>query len=65
MSSGRNYSKSRERARGTQLITIVPTFFGAMPNLGLYTTPDGSMPNPAELLPKGKIIEARESYDRF
>ncbi len=46
-------------------MTVVPTFFGAMPNLGLYTTPDGPMPNPAELLPKGKIIEARESYDRF
>jgi len=47
----------------TQLMTVVPAFFGAMPNLGLYTTPIGPMPNPAELLPKGKIREARESYE--
>ncbi len=46
-----------------QLFTIVPLFYGAMPNLGLYTTPDGPMDNPAELLPKGKIKEAQEAYE--
>jgi len=39
--------------------TVLPVFYGAMPNLGLYTQPDGPVPNPAELLPQGKISEAR------
>jgi len=34
-----------------------------MPNLGLYSQPDGPFPNPAELLPNGKIKEARESLE--
>ncbi len=47
-----------------QLLMVVPVFYGAMPNLGLYTQPDGPVPNPAELLPKGKIKEAREAYEQ-
>ncbi|MCK4986263.1 MAG: hypothetical protein KAS40_12120, partial [Desulfobacterales bacterium] len=46
------------------LSTHIPLFYGAMPNLGLYSQPDGPFPNPAELLPQGKIEEARESYDK-
>lgn len=46
------------------LSTIPPLFYGAMPNLGLYSQPDGPCPNPGDLLPKGKIQEARESYER-
>ena len=42
------------------LSTVLPLFYGAMPNLGLYTQPDGPVPNPSELLPQGKIAEARE-----
>jgi len=34
-----------------------------MPNLPLYSQPDGPLPNPSELLPSGKIDEARESYE--
>ena len=45
------------------LVTTVPLFYGAMPNLGLYSQPDGPCPNPSELLPKGKISEARTSYE--
>jgi dimethylamine--corrinoid protein Co-methyltransferase len=45
------------------LITIAPMFYGAMPNLGLYSQPDGPCPNPADLLPQGKISEARASYE--
>lgn len=45
------------------LVTHAPLFYGAMPNLGLYTQPDGPFPNPMELLPAGKIDEARASYD--
>ena len=47
------------------LTTHSPLIYGAMPNLGLYTQPDGPFPNPMELLPMGKIKEGRESYDRM
>lgn len=43
------------------LVTTAPFLYGAMPNLGLYTQPDGPFPNPTELLTKGMIKEARES----
>jgi len=46
------------------MMTHAPLFYGAMPNLGLYSEPDGPFPNPAMLLGKGKIKEARESYER-
>ncbi len=45
------------------LITISPMFYGAMPNLGLYSQPDGPCPNPGDLLPEGKISEAKASYE--
>lgn len=46
------------------MTTHVPLFYGAMPNLGLYTQPDGPFPNPAELMPQGHIAEAREAHER-
>ena len=45
------------------LSTHIPLFYGAMPNLGLYTQPDGPFPNPAELMPQLKIDESRASYE--
>ena len=45
------------------LDTHIPLFYGAQPNLGLYSRPDGPFPNPAELLPEGRIREAQESYE--
>lgn len=39
--------------------TTVPFFYGAQPNLGTYFQPDGPCPNAAELMPLGKIDEAR------
>lgn len=42
--------------------TVAPLFYGAMPNLALYSEPDGPAPNPAELLPLGKLKESREAY---
>lgn len=45
------------------LMTHIPLFYGAQPNLGLYSQPDGPFPNPAELMPMGKIKEAQESYE--
>jgi dimethylamine---corrinoid protein Co-methyltransferase len=41
------------------LTAIIPVFYGAMPNFGLYARPDGPFPNPADLLPRGQIEEAR------
>jgi dimethylamine---corrinoid protein Co-methyltransferase len=47
----------------TSLVTTAPLFYGAMPNLPLYTQPDGPCPNAAELLPAGKIDEARAAQE--
>ncbi len=44
--------------------TVAPMFYGAMPNLGLYSQPDGPCPNPADLLPHGKVEEAKKSYEQ-
>jgi len=41
------------------LTTVVPIFYGAMPNIGLYARPDGPFPNPSDLLPAGRLDEAR------
>lgn len=46
-----------------QLLMVAPVFYGSMPNLGLYTQPDGPALNPAELLPLGKIAEAHAAYE--
>jgi len=47
----------------TSLITTAPLFYGAMPNLPLYTRPDGPCENAAELLPLGKIAEAKAAQE--
>jgi dimethylamine--corrinoid protein Co-methyltransferase len=43
--------------------TIFPVLYGGMPNLGLYTKPDGPVDNWAELLPAGKIDEAWKAQE--
>ncbi len=43
--------------------TIIPIYYGAMPNLALYAKPDGPFGNPADLLPQGKIAEARAAQE--
>jgi len=45
------------------LSTTIPLFSGAQPNLGLYFQPDGPYPNFAELMPLGKIDEARKAQE--
>ena len=40
--------------------TVFPILYGAMPNMGLYYTPDGPYTNPADLLGMMKVDEARE-----
>lgn len=47
----------------TQLNSVMPVLYGSMPNLGLYTKPDGPVENWAELLPEGKIAEARAAQE--
>ena len=49
----------------TVLSTIIPIYYGAMPNLGSYTQPDGPFPNPTVLLTEGKIEEARASCEEI
>jgi len=46
-----------------QETTIIPLLYGFMPNLGLYYRPDGSFDNPSDLLPLGKIDEARRAQE--
>ncbi len=48
----------------TLMVTHAPLFYGAMPNFGMYSQPDGPCPNPLELMPLGKIAEARDSYEK-
>lgn len=43
--------------------TIIPIYYGAMPNLALYYAPDGPFGNPADLMPQGKIKEARVAQE--
>ena len=42
---------------------IVPLFYGAMPNMGLYYTPDGPFENPGDLLKAFKLEEAFASME--
>jgi dimethylamine--corrinoid protein Co-methyltransferase len=51
-----------EEAMAMELVQnncMMPVFYGAMPNLGLYTKPDGPIDNWSELLPQAKIAEAQ------
>ena len=41
--------------------TVAPLFYGAMPNLGYYSQPDGPVPNPSDLMVKGEIDAARHA----
>lgn len=47
-----------------QMNCIMPIFYGAMPNMGLYTKPDGPVDNWSELLPQGKVTEAMEAQEK-
>jgi dimethylamine--corrinoid protein Co-methyltransferase len=54
----------QQEYENAMLSTIIPIFYGAMPNLGLYYSPDGPFGNPSDLLPMGKIKEALEAQER-
>jgi dimethylamine--corrinoid protein Co-methyltransferase len=56
-------AEEREAMEQAQLVSTLPLLYGAMPNLGLYTKPDGPCDNWSELLPAGKIDEARAAQE--
>ncbi len=43
---------------------LIPMMYGAMPNLGLYYTPDGPFENPGDLMKAFKISEAQDSIEK-
>ncbi len=47
--------------RAAQRVLTAPVQYGAMPDLGRYTVPDGPCQNWSELMPLGKIDEARDA----
>ena len=48
-----------------QMLTTIPLFYGAMPNLGTYyQSLGGKWPTPTELLKQGKVKESREAQER-
>jgi dimethylamine--corrinoid protein Co-methyltransferase len=49
--------------KDAQLQTVVPLDYGAMPDLGRYSQPDGPAPNWSQLLPLGRIDEARAAQE--
>ncbi len=53
----------QQAMRAVQLLLTVPVQYGAMPNLGLYSRPDGPLPNWSELMPQGRIDEARAAQE--
>ena len=56
-------SVEQEHMELLQHTTILPLFYGFMPNLGLYYRPDGQFDNPSDLLPLGRIDEARKTQE--
>jgi dimethylamine--corrinoid protein Co-methyltransferase len=53
----------QETMRQAQMLLTVPCAYGAMPDLGRYTIPDGPIANWSQLLPLGKIEEARAAQE--
>ena len=53
----------RQNCYSISQVSTIPLIYGTQPNLGLYFRPDGPYPNPADLLPQGKINEAREAQE--
>ena len=56
-------SVEQEHMELLQHTTVFPLFYGFMPNLGLYYRPDGQFENPSDLLPLGKIEDARRTQE--
>ena len=54
-------SYEAQAMKTAQLNLIAPLQYGAMPDLGRYSMPDGPVPNWSELMPMGRIDEARDA----
>jgi len=52
-----------QQLHDAQLALIAPCQYGVMPNLGLYSKPDGPCENWSGLLPEARIDEARAALD--
>jgi dimethylamine--corrinoid protein Co-methyltransferase len=46
-----------------QAQAVIPVLYGGMPDLGRYTKPDGPVDNWSELMPLGKVEEARAAQE--
>ena len=46
------------------MMVTIPLMYGAMPNMGLYSVPDGPYGNPADLMRGFKIDESREEAEK-
>lgn len=53
----------QQALRTAQCLLTVPLQYGAMPDLGRYSQPDGPVANWSELLPEGRIEEARAAQE--
>jgi dimethylamine--corrinoid protein Co-methyltransferase len=53
----------RQTLKNAQQALTVPVQYGAMPDLGRYSRPDGPVPNWSELLPLGRVDEARAAQE--
>ena len=51
----------QQEMKDTLNICTAPVQYGAMPDLGRYTQPDGPIRNWSELLPLGRVAEAQEA----
>ena len=49
--------------KAAQAVLTAPVQYGAMPDLGRYTRPNGPCPNWSELMPLGRIDEARAAQE--
>ena len=54
-------SYEAQSMKTAQLNLVAPLQYGAMPDLGRYSMPDGPIPNWSELMPLGRIDEARDA----
>ena len=49
--------------KNAQLNLVAPLQYGAMPDLGRYSQPDGPVPNWSQLMPLGRIDDARAAQE--
>jgi dimethylamine--corrinoid protein Co-methyltransferase len=58
-----NVAHEGQSMKIAQTLLTNPVQYGAMPDLGRYSQPDGPIPNWSELMPLGRIEEARRAQE--